>query len=101
MALKIAEATNDLESEARCYTNLGNVYNNLGQYQRALKKGLKIAERINDKTNEATCYINLGVTYHNLRQYQQAIEYYEKTLKTAKKSGDEMNNLQILLSAYS
>ena len=60
------------------YGNLGNVYQSLGDYQKAIeyyKKHLKIAQEIGDRSGEGGAYGNLCNAYHSLGDYQKATEY--------------------------
>ena len=51
-SLNIAEQIGDKAGEGRSYSNLGNCYNSLEQYDKAIQhheKSLNIAEQIGDK----------------------------------------------------
>ncbi|XP_044167750.1 tetratricopeptide repeat protein 28-like, partial [Acropora millepora] len=89
--LKIAKQIGDRAGEGQGYGNLGNAYQTLGDYQKAIEyheKHLKIAKEIGDRAGEAAGYGNLGIAYYSLGDYQKAIEYPEKYLKIAKEIGD-------------
>ena len=69
--------------EGRSYSNLGNCYNSLEQYDKAIQhhdKSLNIAEQIGDKAGEGCSPSNLGNCYSSL---EKAIQYHEKMLITA------------------
>ena len=73
------------------YGNLGNAYDSLGNFQKAMEyheKDLKIAKEVGDRSGEGRAYGNLGNAYHGLGNFQKATDYYEKDLKIAKEEGD-------------
>jgi CHAT domain-containing protein len=76
---------------AKCYTNLGNAYHELGDFRMAIEyheKSLGIYKEIGDVAGEAKCYTNLGAAYGSLGDFRKAIEYHEKSLEIAKEIGD-------------
>ena len=77
--------------EGRAYGILGNAYQSLGNFQKAIEyheKDLKIAKKGGDVSGEGGAYCNLGNAYQSLGNFQKAIEYHEKDLKIAKEVGD-------------
>ena len=73
------------------YGNLGNDYQRLGNFQKAVEyheKRLKIAKEVGDRAGEGTAYCNLGIAYQRLGNFQKAVEYHENHLKIAKEVGD-------------
>jgi signal transduction histidine kinase/Flp pilus assembly protein TadD len=79
------EKTNDITYEL--LNLLGIVYNELGEYNRAIvyhKKALEILDESPtpiEFQSKATSMNNLGLVYLNLGQYQKAIPYFEKGLE--------------------
>ena len=74
-----------------CYTNLGNVYRSVGEYEKArehLEKSLAIQKEIGDRNGEATSYANLGAVYGSVGEYEKAREHLEKSLAIQKEIGD-------------
>ncbi|MEH1895396.1 MAG: tetratricopeptide repeat protein, partial [Nostoc sp.] len=78
---------------------LGNAYNFLGQYQRAIEfyqQSLEISreigdspeERLRQRNGEGSSLINLGCAYNSLGQYQQAIEFLQQSLEISREIGD-------------
>ena len=71
-SLRIAKEINDRAGEGQAYGNLGNAYQSLGDYQKAIpyqKKHLKIAKEINDPAGKGRAYGNLGNVYQSLGDY--------------------------------
>ncbi|MFN9673328.1 MAG: tetratricopeptide repeat protein [Microcystis sp.] len=72
-------------------TSLGNVYNSLGEYQKALEfhqQSLAIFREIGDRGGEGNSYNNLGTVYNSLGEYQKAIEFYQQSLVIKQEIGD-------------
>ena len=89
--MKIAQEIGDRSGEGKAYGNLGNVYNSLSEYGKAIEyqeKRLKIALEIGDRCGEGRAYGNLGSAYCSLSEYGKAIEYHEKRLKIAQEIRD-------------
>ena len=89
--MKIAKEIGDRAGERQAYGSLGNAYQSLADYQKAIEyheKLLKIAKEIGDRAEEGQAYGSLGNDYPSLGYYQKAIEYHEKLLKMAKEIGD-------------
>ncbi|MCA2618359.1 MAG: tetratricopeptide repeat protein, partial [Microcystis sp. M110S1] len=72
-------------------TSLGNVYNSLGEYQKAIEfhqQSLAITREIGDRGGEGKSYNNLGNVYHSLGEYQKAIEFHQQSLAITREIGD-------------
>ncbi|MFM6658109.1 MAG: tetratricopeptide repeat protein, partial [Microcystis panniformis] len=72
-------------------TSLGNAYNSLGEYQKAIEfhqQSLAITREIGDRKGEANSYNNLGNVYDSLGEYQKAIEFYQQSLAITREIGD-------------
>ena len=85
------ETKNDLFIISSIYNQLGNAYQPLGQYQKAIifhEKALDIFRKIGDRQGEEYCLGNLGITYQSLGQYQQAITYHQQALDISREIGD-------------
>ena len=67
--LVITTEIGDREGEGACYTNLSNVFQSLGEYDKTkeyLQKALVITTEIGDRKGEGTCYGNLGTAFQSL-----------------------------------
>jgi tetratricopeptide (TPR) repeat protein len=86
--------------------SLGNAYDSLGQYPRAIEyyeQSLAMSQAIGDRNGEANSLIGLGNAYDSLGQYPRAIEYYEQSLTMSQEIGDrngEAASLTGLGNAY-
>ena len=88
--IQISEETNGQnETTAKAYNCLGIVYDNLGDYDEALKyynKALKIDKEVFGEEHPYTAmsYLNIGGTYYKLGEYNDALKHYNKALKIKK-----------------
>ena len=90
----IRAGTNDLQTLSAVYSQLGNAYFYLHDYQRALtyhKKDLSVAKRMGDKIGEAKAYGNLGNTLKALGEYDEAITCCNLHLNLAKQLKDKVS----------
>jgi len=81
----------DRQGEASSLNNLGNAYNSLAEYERAIEfheKSLAISREIGDRQGEASSLNNLGNVYRSLAEYEQAIEFHKLSLALARAIGD-------------
>jgi CHAT domain-containing protein/Tfp pilus assembly protein PilF len=88
--------------------NIGNLYRNLGQNQKALSyfgKALPISQALGDRHGEGIILHRIGKVYSSLGQNQKALEYYEKALpimqevKDRDKEAKTLNGLGLVCSA--
>lgn len=88
--IRLSEETNGQNGlTAGSYGNIGLVYRNLGEYNKALDYYFKALEIRKDvlgekHPNTAGSYGNIGVVYHNLEDYDKALEFYNKALEIDK-----------------
>ncbi|MFC4478112.1 tetratricopeptide repeat-containing sensor histidine kinase [Flavobacterium chungangensis] len=70
-----------------CYNLLGILYNERGEYEKALEYQNKALNTLNDKSIsadlqlKATSLNNIGFVYMRMKNYKQAIIYFEKGLQ--------------------
>jgi tetratricopeptide (TPR) repeat protein len=86
-ALTAARQLKDRASEGRHLGNLGYVYDDLGEYRRAIEfyeQRLAIAREIDDQRGERAALVNLGNTYINLGEARRAVEFCEQALVIAR-----------------
>lgn len=88
--IRLSEETNGQNGlTAGSYGNIGLVYRNLGDYNKAFEYYFKALEIRKDvlgekHPNTAGSYGNIGVVYHNLEDYDKALEFYNKALEIDK-----------------
>ncbi len=73
----------DKGGEGVTLNNLGNIYNNLSQYEKArdyFEQALAIAREIKDRRGEGAALSGLGIASFNLGQYEKSLEYYDQAL---------------------
>lgn len=88
--IRLSEETNGQNViTAMSYNNIGGVYYNLGEYDKALEyhfKALEILEAVLGENNPLTAssYDNIGIIYGILGEYDKALEYGFKALEIRK-----------------
>ncbi|CAF1087237.1 unnamed protein product [Didymodactylos carnosus] len=87
----LEDASLDHIGHALVYHNIGQVHNNQGDYEKALKyyeKCLNIYLISLPPTHRhiATTYNSIGQVYNNQGDYEKALKYYEKALTMARKT---------------
>ena len=90
--MKIAIEIGNRDGEGKAHGNLGNAYQLLGDYRKAIEyyeKHLKIAIELGDRGGEGGASGNLGSAYGSLDDHRKAIEYHERQLKVAIEIGDQ------------
>ncbi|MEB3829890.1 tetratricopeptide repeat protein, partial [Phormidium sp. CCY1219] len=78
-SLEIAREIGDKPWESISLNNLGNVYQNLGEYAEAEQyylQSLEIARLLGDKAGEGITLGNLGVVYESLGEYAEAEQQF-------------------------
>jgi len=97
--LEIAKKVENKQAIGAFLTNIGLVFQYLGQHEEALRhleESLAICTDIQDKSGEANNLGNIGVVYKNLGQYDNALTYYEKALVIFTDIGDRMGKEHVL-----
>ena len=75
----------DHRDVAKTYNNLGNAYNGMNDYNRAIehhKLALEMNKRLfpGNHKDIALSYFNLGNSYYNMKDYKSAIEHHNLAL---------------------
>ena len=98
-------AVGDRGGEAITLNNIGRVYDDLGEKQKALdfyNQALPIRRAVGDRGGEATTLNNIGAVYDALGEKQKALDYYNQALPIRRAVGDRggeaitLNNIGIL-----
>ncbi|XP_044158355.1 G-protein-signaling modulator 2-like [Bufo gargarizans] len=91
--LLVAREFGDRSAERRAYSNLGNAFIFLGEFEMAAeyyKRTLQLARQLKDRAVEAQSCYSLGNTYTLLQDYEKAIDYHLKHLVIAKELNDRV-----------
>ena len=90
-AINLMKTIRNTQGQARCYKNLGTMFQSLRQYDKAREyqeKALAISMEIGDRDGEAKSYGNLGTLFQSLGHYDKAREYHEIALAIRIEIGD-------------
>ncbi|HLZ16922.1 MAG TPA: tetratricopeptide repeat protein, partial [Cyclobacteriaceae bacterium] len=82
--LKIADSIHSAQIQADLAGNLGMVYNDLGNYHKALafyRTSLTKQQDLKNVLRQAVMYINIGNGHYHLNQFDSALSYYQKGLR--------------------
>jgi len=89
--LIIYQEIQDRKGEISSLGNLGNAYQCLGQYEKAIvfhEQCLEISRKIKNRHGEAFSLGNLGSAYYSLGQYEKAIVFHEQCLAISREIKD-------------
>jgi CHAT domain-containing protein/Tfp pilus assembly protein PilF len=89
----------DKRSEAASLFLLGNVYNKLGEKQKALEfynQALPLYRAVGDRGGEANALKYIGWVYDDLDEKQKALDYYQQALQLARALGERVRESSIL-----
>ncbi len=92
-ALDIHKQVGNKASVGTTLNNIGEVYNSLGEYPKALdyyQQALAIHKQVGNKLMEGTTLHNIGLVYENLGEYTLSLDYYQKSLAIKKQIGDKV-----------
>lgn len=79
--------------EAEALSNLGTVYQQMGEYTTALRyhqQDLEMAEELNLATLQSRACGNLGAVHEALGNFEQAVRYQEQHLSIAASTNDQL-----------
>lgn len=77
---------------ARCYSSLGVIFSQEGNYYESLdnyQNGLKLYKKINQKNAISKSYNNIGVVYKSRGNSAKALEYFKNALKIQEETGEQ------------
>jgi CHAT domain-containing protein/Tfp pilus assembly protein PilF len=101
-------AVGDRGGEAITLNNIGLVYDDLGEKQKALdyyNQALPIYRAVGDRRGEATTLNNIGLVYNALGEKQKALDFYNQALPILRAVGDRrveattLNNIGAVYNA--
>jgi len=67
----------DRLEQGKAYRNLGNAYDSLGDFKKAIhyhERHLEILKELGDRSGEGNAYGNLGNAYDSLRDFKKAVD---------------------------
>jgi tetratricopeptide (TPR) repeat protein len=77
---------------ARCYSSLGVIFSQEGNYYESLdnyQNGLKLYQKINQKSSISKSYNNIGIIYKSRGNNAKALEYFKKALRIQEEIGEQ------------
>jgi CHAT domain-containing protein len=107
-ALELFRRAGDRQGEAETLSNIGVIYNALGETQKALEmhnESLPILRVVGDRRGEATTLFNIGFVYRMQGEMQKALEKYNESLSIYRAVGDRgreavaLNNIGIVYNS--
>ncbi|MBD2459957.1 tetratricopeptide repeat protein [Oscillatoria sp. FACHB-1407] len=105
-ALEIYRQIGNRMGEGIMLSNLGQVYDTMGQYPQALEsyqQALSTHRDISNRSGESNALNGIGLVYSSLGQYPQALEFYQQALVINQHLGNrsgEATNLNNIGSVY-
>ena len=91
MSDSLGDSFNSRQGKSDSLNNLGNTYQSLGNYRRAIEchqQSLEIRQEIGDRFAVGISLNNLGNVYYSQGDYSSAIDYYQQSLAIAREIGD-------------
>ncbi|MGF1675271.1 MAG: tetratricopeptide repeat protein, partial [Rivularia sp. (in: cyanobacteria)] len=91
-ALVLWRKLKDKKLQATTLNNIGLVYRDLGEKQKALEfinQALPLFGAVGDRVGEATTLNNIGAVYRDLGENQKAFEFYNQALPLLRAVGDK------------
>jgi CHAT domain-containing protein len=91
-ARRLYRAVGDKVREATTLNNMGKVYSDLGEKQKALdyySKSLPLWQEMRDKAGEAGTLNNIGRVYDDLGEKQKALDYLNQSLLLSREVKDK------------
>jgi CHAT domain-containing protein/Tfp pilus assembly protein PilF len=104
-ALKLFREKSDRHGEAIALGQIGNCYERLADYPRALEflgRALAMKHELGDRLEEGKTLSNLGLVFWDMGDYSKAIDHFTRGLQIARETGDKrlegtaLNNLGLV-----
>ncbi|MCR9182062.1 MAG: sensor histidine kinase [Flavobacteriaceae bacterium] len=87
LEMNATHSPQNIQGESVYLNNIGLIYQELKQYEKALEihqKALKIREEINLESEQAISLANMGVCFKSLSRFKESIQSYERAIALAK-----------------
>jgi CHAT domain-containing protein/Tfp pilus assembly protein PilF len=98
-AIPLFHAAGDTYKEALTLSSIGNAYNRLNEFRKALpffNQALSLVQQLNDRRLEGGTETFLGFVYDVLGEPKKALEHYERALSLSKESGNQSSEAAAL-----
>ncbi|WP_156101192.1 sensor histidine kinase [Salegentibacter sp. Hel_I_6] len=105
-AITLLKPLNDYSQLYAAYNNLGIIFGELEQYDKALEyfnKGIKYLDKSGEVNRYSSVWNNMGVVYQESKRYKDALLYFEKAMEfdeNIKTSDPELYAMILDNSAY-
>ncbi|BDA74105.1 hypothetical protein CAL7716_082710 [Calothrix sp. PCC 7716] len=99
LAFPLWRQVGDKKGEAATFNNIGKVYSDLGDNQKAFSYfnlALPLSRQVGDKAQEAAMLNNIGTFYSDLGEQQKALDYYIAALPLRRQVGDKTGEAKTL-----
>ncbi|OQY40212.1 MAG: hypothetical protein B6226_00345 [Candidatus Cloacimonetes bacterium 4572_65] len=103
-ALKLINESGDINKLPGRYTNLGYIYEQKGEYDKAERlylKGLNFAKEVNFETSVMLCYAAIGRLNSARNNYSKSLLYFKESLKLFKEHYIALDKIAIILNIAS
>jgi signal transduction histidine kinase len=100
-AMRLAIANKDNHLLAKCYQNIGVLYDELSRSAEAMEyynKALDLYRILKDKDGEAAIMQNIGIILSNNKKYREALGYYLSALKVYEELKDSISMAMMYLN---
>jgi len=91
-ALELFQTTNNLRGQGMCYNNLGNIYRNWYEFDKAkenYEKAIKLGDQQADKAGLSARYNNRGLLFLSNEEWDAAKADFDYAMQIDKDLGDE------------
>ncbi|MBK9176570.1 MAG: tetratricopeptide repeat protein [Flavobacteriales bacterium] len=99
--LTVAQAIGDRKRQANTYSNMSNVYKNIGDLPMALEqlqKSLRIDQALDNKEGLAGTYNNIGNIHTELGDLRMALEHYRRSAALAEELDNDRGRAQAAMN---
>jgi len=96
--LEIARDLNNQKDESAALSNIGGIYKDQGNYDKALAYLNKSLQFTSDPSSIAIIYNNIATVYWAKGDNNKAVEYYKKAIEFAQKAGDYDGTAKYMLN---
>ena len=99
--LSLLEEVPNIRQEAKLNNNLGMIFDELEDYDRALefyRESYRLDSIVNHEPGLVSSYLNLGISYQNLKQFDLARQNYDQAYQLADKMNDSLSMVHVLNS---